>query len=285
MAKISIKTDFADGDKLFAQQLNLNFKTIEAAFDSSNKIVWEDTTEEGTEVKFKRYITTDIDSLPIEDGAVIYDVTKGRHYIDYLGERIQVGSAGNEIVISETEPTHEDTKLWINPEDDDILNVGTEVTNDLASNSTTKAPSCKAVNDAIEKNIITVGSNSSITITGGVETKIPLNTFFSKKGNKFELVDGNIKIGKEIKQILINAQITYSNGGDNTKNISLYKNDEIIMKSLMIGSLQPTIVISPKLIDVKEGDILTLKGRQTNPNSDGTITSNSIYTYVTIKEV
>lgn len=117
MAKISIKTDFADGDKLFAQQLNLNFKTIEAAFDSSNKIVWDDTTEEGTEVKFKRYITTDIDSLPIEDGAVIYDVTKGRHYIDYLGERIQVGSAGNEIVISETEPTHEDTKLWINPKE------------------------------------------------------------------------------------------------------------------------------------------------------------------------
>ena len=95
MARISIKKNFVDGDKLFAQQLNNNFETIEKAVNDGNKIVWQD----GTEVTFKRYVTSDIDSLPISDGAIIYDTEKGRHYIDYQGKRIQVGSAGKEVVI------------------------------------------------------------------------------------------------------------------------------------------------------------------------------------------
>lgn len=140
MANLVIKKNFVDGDKLFAQQLNNNFETIEKAINDGNKIVWQD----GTEVKFKRYVTNDIDSLPILDGSIIYDTAKGRQYIDYKGQRIQVGSAGKEVIIQETEPTEEDNKIWI---DSDVINtMGTEVVNSLEGNETNMAPSVNAIN-------------------------------------------------------------------------------------------------------------------------------------------
>jgi hypothetical protein len=124
MANIVIKKNFIDGDKLFAQQLNNNFETIEKGINDGNKIVWQD----GTEVKFKRYVTDDIDSLPILDGSIIYDTEKGRHYIDYQGKRVQVGSAGKEVLVQEEQPTEEDNKIWI--DSDTVNTMGTEITNE-----------------------------------------------------------------------------------------------------------------------------------------------------------
>lgn len=145
MANINIKTDFIDGEKLFAQQLNNNFKTIQEGMNADNKIIWQD----GTEVLFKRFVTNDIDNLPIIDGSIIYDIEKGRHYIDYNGVRIQVGSAGKEVVVQEEKPTEEDTKLWI---DTDVLNnIGTEIINSLDGNETNRAPSVKVVKEYVEE--------------------------------------------------------------------------------------------------------------------------------------
>lgn len=66
-------------------------------------------------VLFKRKTSTEIEELPIEDGSFIIDIEKGKSYTDVGETRIPVGSAGNEISISATEPTNEDTKIWINP--------------------------------------------------------------------------------------------------------------------------------------------------------------------------
>lgn len=144
MANIVIKKNFVDGDKLFAQQLNNNFETIEKGINDGNKIVWQD----GTEVKFKRYVTNDIDSLPILDGSIIYDTEKGRHYIDYQGKRVQVGSAGKEVLVQEEQPTEEDNKIWI---DSDFVNtMGTEVVNSLDGNETNMAPSVNLINKVLD---------------------------------------------------------------------------------------------------------------------------------------
>ena len=107
------------------------------------EVVWQD----GTVIQFIRHITTDIEQLPILDGAIIYDIQKGRNYIDYNDERIQVGSAGNEVVIGEESEITEDTKLII--EQDFIDNIGSEVVNSLEGNETNKAPSVKVVNEAL----------------------------------------------------------------------------------------------------------------------------------------
>lgn len=140
MANIVIKKNFVDGDKLFSQQLNNNFETIEKGINDGNKIVWQD----GTEVKFKRYVTNDIDSLPILDGSIIYDTEKGRHYIDYQGKRVQVGSAGKEVLVQEEQPTEEDNKIWI--DSDTVNTMGTEVVNSLEGNKKNMSPSVYAIN-------------------------------------------------------------------------------------------------------------------------------------------
>lgn len=154
MSNVNLKTDFKDGDKLYAEQLNNNFELIKEAFakGATGDVVWQD----GTTVKFRRYITTDIEKLPILDGAIIYDIQKGRNYIDYDGKRIQVGSAGNEVIIGDETQVTEDTKIFINT--DNINNLGSEVVNSLDGNETNKAPSVNIVNNALS-NIIESGSN------------------------------------------------------------------------------------------------------------------------------
>lgn len=165
MAKINIKTNFVDGEKLFAQQLNNNFKTIQEGMNSDNKIIWQD----GEEVLFKRYVTNDIESLPILDGSIIYDVEKGRHYIDYNGTRIQVGSSGKEVLVQDNEPTEEDNKLWI---DSDFVNtMGTEVVDSLDGDETNMAPSVSAVNKKINTAIKDVYSEDEQVIGTWIDGK------------------------------------------------------------------------------------------------------------------
>lgn len=143
MANINIKTNFVDGEKLFAQQLNNNFRTIQEGMNADNKIIWQD----GEEVLFKRYITNDIENLPIVDGAIIYDIEKGRHYIDYNGKRIQVGSSGKEVLVQDTQPIEEDNKIWI--ESDFVNNMGTEVVDSLDGDETNMSPSVRAVKKSL----------------------------------------------------------------------------------------------------------------------------------------
>ena len=185
MANVIIKKNFVDGDKLFAQQLNNNFETIEKAINDGNKIVWQD----GTEVKFKRYVTNDIDSLPVLDGSVIYDIEKGRHYIDYKGERVQVGSAGKEVIIQETEPTEEDNKIWI---DSDVVNtMGTEIINEH-SDSNILGYSANYLNERLTKVSPTEPTTGEeVWIQKGKNLFNPLHTVQGYTNNNGGDVKGN----------------------------------------------------------------------------------------------
>lgn len=123
MANVSLKADFKDGDKLFAQQLNNNFNAIMAALAAMNRIVWQDDPDD-TVVTF-RGTTEEINSRDIIDGQLLYDTSTGETYIDYGSQRISTGS-GNAIFIGEDEPTNPATQLWIDPTD--MLNViGSEI--------------------------------------------------------------------------------------------------------------------------------------------------------------
>lgn len=107
-------------------------------------------------VDFKRVETdAEVENIEIKDGQLIYSKS-GKTFMDYGDERIPTGSGGgSEIVISEEEPTTEDWKIWINP-DDPINNIGSEVVDSLDGNETNKAPSVRAVNGIIES-----GSNDN----------------------------------------------------------------------------------------------------------------------------
>lgn len=163
MARVSLKKDFRDGDKLYGQQLNNNFGAIEAALEAMNKIVWQDDVDES--VMTFRGTTSEIQDREITDGQLLYDITTGETYIDYNGERISTGS-GNSIHIGADTPTNAATQLWIDPTE--YLNtVGTEVVNTLTGDEGNRAPSVAAVNDAIDtlntsiSSVVESGSNDN----------------------------------------------------------------------------------------------------------------------------
>ena len=122
MANISIKKDFADGEKLFAQQLNNNFDTIEKGVNAGNKIIWKD--DNGAEIQSFRGTTAEVAERPIIDGQTLYNIETGETALDYGNKRISTG-AGNVVYIGDEEPTNEATKIWIS--NDNMEGLGSEV--------------------------------------------------------------------------------------------------------------------------------------------------------------
>lgn len=142
MANVNLKTDFRNGEKLYDYQLNNNFKAIQEALKTMNRIVWQDNAD--SVVTF-RGTTEELMNREIIDGQILYDTNTGESYIDYNGRRISTGS-GNAIHIGDTEPTNPSTQIWI-PDDGYMNSLGTEVVNSLDGNESFKAPSVKTIND------------------------------------------------------------------------------------------------------------------------------------------
>ena len=165
MANVNLKTDFKNGETLFAYQLNNNFKAIEEALKAMNAIVWQDNADK---VVTFRGTTEELMNREIIDGQILYDTTTGESYIDYEGKRISTGS-GNAIHIGDTEPTNASTQLWIN--EGELAGVGSEVVNSLEGNEERMAPSVAAVNKGINASKFGItlydnedGSNEEITL-------------------------------------------------------------------------------------------------------------------------
>ena len=156
MANISIKKDFQDGEELFAEQLNLNFATIEAGVNTANKIVWQG--ENGEEVVAFRGTTEEINNRNIIDGQTLYNVETGETYLDVGSERISTG-AGNVVAIGNEEPTNEATKIWINPDEIVKSEVGFPIKNEYGEDRYA-AYSCDYINNKFNS-IIESGSNEN----------------------------------------------------------------------------------------------------------------------------
>lgn len=133
MANVSLKTDFKDGEKLFAQQLNNNFSAIAAALSAMNKISWQDDTNES--LMYFKGTTEEVAARDIIEGQLLYDYTLGVHYIDHNNTRLDVVSGS-------------------------VLDV---VVNSLEGNQTNKAPSVYVVKQALgnkfDKSSITAGTS------------------------------------------------------------------------------------------------------------------------------
>ena len=183
MARAILKKDFKDGDKLYGQQLNNNFGTIEAALDAMNKIAWQDDPDES--VTAFRGTTEQIQSQPIIDGQLLYDISTGETYMDYNGERVSTGS-GNTIHIGADTPENEATQIWIDPTEP-VTNIGTEVVNSLDGDETYMSPSVHAIKSANSYNTEEVKTGATwidgkpiyrkvITIPQFRDTTINVNT-------------------------------------------------------------------------------------------------------------
>lgn len=150
-----------------------------------------------------------------------------------------------------------------------------------------------------EKNIVTAYPTEEMTNITQSQQKVNLDGYDSI-GEKITVENNAIKIGKDISKILVSAQIFYQDGptGNGYYFPSIKINDNIVARaitpvSVSGGSSYIGININEFLIDVKEGDIITLSTGEcslgfTNLKYRGTQYDNKIkkrHTYITVKAV
>lgn len=204
MSKISIKTAFADGEKLFAQQLNNNFLVIQAGINANEEnlqqvidqavIELDNELEEitanrgwdwngGDRVTFFKGNTSQVNAQEIKDGQLLYNTDSGETALDDDGERIVTGS-GNVVSISENEPTNPSTKIWIKPSKI-VRYAASYVTNNMSGEDTDKAPSVKAAKDYVDS---VYDSLIKITEMGTVSSDIMTpTTIGGHNGKRYDL--------------------------------------------------------------------------------------------------
>lgn len=179
MSKISIKTDFTDGEKLFAQDLNNNFLVIQAGINTNEEnlqevinqaiIELDKQLEEitanrgwdwngGDRVTFYKGNAQAIEAREIINGQLLYNTETGETALDDNGERINTGS-GNVVSVSEEEPTNPSTKIWIKPSKM-ARYAASYVVDSMEGTDKDKAPSVNAVK-AFVNEVIETGSNTN----------------------------------------------------------------------------------------------------------------------------
>ena len=153
--------------------------------------------------------------------------------------------------------------------------------------------------EMLQRNIITAYPTSSLTDITQSQQKVNLDGYDSI-GEKITVENNAIKIGKGISKILISAQIFYQDGptGNGYYFPDIKINDKIVARSIVPtsvsgGSAFITAYINEFLIDVKEGDLITLSTGDsplgfTNLKYRGTQYIDEIktrHTYITVEAI
>lgn len=191
MSKISIKTDFADGEKLFAQELNNNFLVIQAGINANeenlqevidqaiielDKQLEEITADRGWDwnggdrVTFYKGNAQAIEDREIINGQLLYNTETGETALDDAGKRVVTGS-GNVVEINNgSTPSNPATKLWID-RNKIVKTRASQVTNSMDGNETDIAPSVNAVKNYVNSKKITYLNYNTLQSTGFTPTE------------------------------------------------------------------------------------------------------------------
>lgn len=211
MANVELKKDFKDGQFLYGDDLNNNFKVIEAGVNSnlnelSNYIFaaseelkedlmeitaqrgWDWENSNGERVTFYKGNTDQINNHIGPTGQLLYNTETGETYLSSNVGRILTGS-GNILKVSEEEPTNPGTKVWIKPNELQKVD-STEVIDSLEGNETNLAPSVRAVKNALKQVYSTeeqvigtwMGKPLYRKMFSGTTTN-ELSTFLTSEGN------------------------------------------------------------------------------------------------------
>lgn len=211
MANVELKKDFKDGQFLYGDDLNNNFKVIEAGINAnedelSNYIFaaseelktdlieitshrgWDWENSNGERVTFYKGNTDQINNHIGPTGQLLYNTETGETYLSSNVGRILTGS-GNILKVSEEEPTNPGTKVWIKPNELQKVD-STEVIDSLEGNETNLAPSVRAVKNALKQVYSTeeqvigtwMGKPLYRKMFSGTTTN-ELSTFLTSEGN------------------------------------------------------------------------------------------------------
>ena len=113
------------------------------------------------------------------------------------------------------------------------------------------------------KNIITAGLSSNVTLSTTGETDLTLNSTKGRVGTKLSVSNGSVVIGSDITMVLISAAI-YTNkqsGSGAACNVYIKKNGANVAQAITSGPTgegNRTTVIPPVLLSVQSGDYITL---------------------------
>lgn len=194
---------------------------------------------------------------PISD--ILYIVLEERTSYTYDGtDLVSVGGgSGSEIIVGTDTPT-EDTKLVIDEYDLDAQYVE-------------------------EKNIITATFTTNHTIASASAEKVALNQSVSG-GNKLTLntTNNGIVIGSGITKVKVSANINFQTVTSGIKVVSIYLNNATAYTNTSEISSRTTLIISPVLLEVQEGDIIYL---YVQGNSEDVLRRNMAFSNITVEVV
>lgn len=139
-----------------------------------------------------------------------------------------------------------------------------------------------------EKNILTVGSSSGFEITSTADYQsfeLSLSSEFSRVGELLKIEEGKIVIPAGVSKILVSAQCT-SNGNLCTYGMLIKKNNIETYQAYTVPSNQSfnCLSISPAIIDVAEGDLISLNYYINNSGYTRTVLS-GYRTYLTVEVI
>ena len=139
------------------------------------------------------------------------------------------------------------------------------IIDNLESTSTTDALSAnqgRVLNEKInDKNIITIKLEDSFDVTtGGVYTTVPM-VLYNSTGSKLTLSNNGVLIGSGVSKVLVSSNLKVIANTTGNKHSRILKNGATLCwtnsTSIQSGH-EITINNTPILIDVEQGDLITL---------------------------
>lgn len=135
------------------------------------------------------------------------------------------------------------------------------------------------------KNIITLKLDNTLTCVSGVYTHINLS-LYNGQGDKLTCENGYVKVGKGITKVRVSGQAKFETGAEGAKHIHIDVNETTVAwnygSCIEVGQNVDAIV-TPFVLDVKEGDLIDLKYYANN--KDKVSGHNTCYTFLTVEAV
>lgn len=133
-------------------------------------------------------------------------------------------------------------------------------------------------------NAITACNGSDVVLSASsTEQKVNVSVN-SIVGDGFTIENGSIKIGAGINQVIVQGNIYYKPAGPNGKTIIIYKNSIPVAIGYVNhqNTLDVTVCVPAKLIDVNEGDVISLYAEG---SKNDVVFASAPRTYITVQAV
>ena len=143
-------------------------------------------------------------------------------------------------------------------------------------------------NKRYEKESVTLTCSNAIDLQFGNNsyTKIPFDVSSSPSSVKFKLQsDGSVLVGKGVSKIAVSGAASLSGiTGDQMRRLSIFKNNTIVNRTQQQLVSYQSFSLTPKIISVEEGDLISLQITGTG-NPSGNASCGEEVTFLTIQEV